>query len=31
MLLYLTSHLQDVLGLSPLATGLRFLTLSGVV
>jgi EmrB/QacA subfamily drug resistance transporter len=31
MFLYLTLYLQDVLGLSPLATGLRFLTLSGVV
>jgi EmrB/QacA subfamily drug resistance transporter len=30
MFLYLTLYLQDVLGLSPLAAGLRFLTLSGV-
>ncbi len=30
MFLYLTLYLQDVLGLSPLDAGLRFLTLSGV-
>jgi len=31
MLLYLTLYLQDVLGLSPLASGLRVLTLSGAI
>ena len=31
MFLYLTLYLQDVLGLSPLAAGLRFLVLSGVI
>ncbi len=31
MFLYLTLYLQDILGLSPLAAGLRFLTLSAVV
>jgi len=30
LFLYLTLYLQDVLGLSPLQAGLRFLTLSGV-
>jgi EmrB/QacA subfamily drug resistance transporter len=30
MFLYLTLYLQDVLGLSPLAAGLRFIVLSGV-
>ena len=31
MFLYLTLYLQDVLGLSPLAAGLRFIVLSGVI
>ena len=31
MFLYLTLYLQDLLGLSPLAAGLRFITLSGVI
>jgi predicted MFS family arabinose efflux permease len=31
MFLYLTLYLQDVLGYSPLAAGLRFLVLSGVI
>ena len=31
MFLYLTLYLQDILDLSPLGAGLRFLTLSGVV
>jgi EmrB/QacA subfamily drug resistance transporter len=31
MFLYLTLYLQDVLGLSPLDAGLRFLVLSGVI
>ncbi len=31
MFLYLTLYLQDILGYSPLAAGLRFLVLSGVI